>query len=300
MNYFYLAHSVSSLVCLQNLVKKKYAPSLVIIHKNFEREKLTKDFFGPIKKFCSLNTIKLIQSDNPSELKNTAKNFDLGICVGYMNILRKDFFEIPTYGIFNVHCGKLPKYRGRAPISRTIMNGDKDLIITLHKIDEGVDSGDIAIEKKIKITLKDDVNTLYKKFSDNSHKPIITLLNNVKRNRLKLIKQRISYSKANRKLRESECEIDWNKNQKDIFNQIRALKFPYPGAFAELKNKKYFLLNSTLSKIKSSGKPGSIIRARKESLTVNTKDFSLNISEIYYGNKKIDIKKEFHIGEQFS
>ena len=300
MEYFYLAHSVSSLICLRNLINKKHAPSLVIIHKNYESENLAKDFYKPINKLCSLYKIKLIESDNLSDIKDRIKNFDVGICVGYMNILRKDFFEIPNYGIFNLHCGKLPKYRGRAPISRTIKNGDKDLVITLHKMDEGVDSGDIAVENKIRITLKDDVNSLYKKFSDNSHKPIIELLNQLKRNKIKLKKQRIpAGSKPYRKLTEAECRIDWSRSQKDIFNQIRALKFPYPGAFSELNGNKYFLLNSNLSKAKSTHKPGVINKIENGNIYMNTKDFVLKISDVYNVNKKINVKKEFQTGEQF-
>jgi len=299
MQYFYLAHSVSSLVCLKNLVKAKLAPELVICHKDYQRKELSKDFFIPLKKYCALKKIKLVQSDNLPDIKDKIKNFEVGVCVGYMNILRKDFFEIPKHGIFNLHCGKLPNYRGRAPISRTIMNGDTNLVMTLHKMDEGVDSGDIAIERNIKITLKDDVNTLYKKFSENSYKTILDLLAKLEKNKLNLLKQKIDNTKANTKLSEAECRINWDRPQREVFNKIRALKFPYPGAFTVVNNEKYFFLNSTMGKIIRNGKAGLINRVDSNGISVNTKDFILKISDIYKDNKKVKVKSEFKTGEQF-
>ena len=168
MKFFYLAHGVMSNVCLRNLIEKKYVPDFVVVHKNYEREKLLESFYKPIENLCKNSSIKLLKTSSISELQKDIEGNDLGICVGFMEIIKKDIFEIPNYGILNLHCGKLPKYRGRAPISRTIMNGEKHLIISVHKIDEGVDSGDILNETKILIEDIDDVNSLYEKCSEKS------------------------------------------------------------------------------------------------------------------------------------
>ena len=299
MKFFILIHSVSSFVCLKKLIEKGYAPDLVIAHENYEREKFKKKFFIPLAKFCKLQKIRLIKSDNPDELKDLIKDYQVGFCVGYMKILRKEFFEIPKYGIFNLHCGKLPEYRGRAPISRTIMNGDKDLIATLHKIDEGVDSGPIAIETKIKITVNDDVNTLYKKFSDNSYKSIIELLKKLKSGKIRLRKQKKFKGKAYTTLSEDECRIDWGRNQIDVFNKIRALKYPYPCAFSLLDSEKYLFGDAGMTRQTSKGKPGTIEAIKKNSLYINTKDNLINVTELSSNNKKINIVKQFNIGEKF-
>jgi len=299
MKFFILIHSVSSLVCLKKLIEKGYSPDLVIVHDKYEKDKLNKIFFLPVKKLCKSEKIKFIETDNPAELKDLILGYEIGFCIGYMKILRNDFFEIPKHGIFNLHCGKLPEYRGRAPISRTIMNGDKDLIASLHKIDEGVDSGPIAIETKIKITLKDDVNTLYKKFSGNSYKSIVELLRSLQKGKLQLKKQKISKTKAYRSLTEEECRIDWNKKQFEIFNKIRALKLPYPGAFTTLNGKKYLFNYSELMEINAANKPGSIEKITGDAIYINTKDKMLKVKEIYSEGKKINIKKEFNRGVVF-
>ncbi|MBS1491895.1 MAG: methionyl-tRNA formyltransferase [Bacteroidetes bacterium] len=299
MKFFILIHSVSSLVCLNKLIKKGYAPDLVIAHDKYEREKLDKVFFTPVKKLCKRFNIKFIESDYPNDFKVDVRNYEIGFCVGYMKILRKDFFEIPKYGIFNLHCGKLPEYRGRAPISRTIMNGDENLIASLHKIDEGVDSGPVAIETKIKITLKDDVNTLYEKFSENSYKSIVELLKILKNGKLKLRKQRTTNRKPYTRLTEEECRIDWGKGQLTVFNKIRALKFPYPGAFTKLKDKKYIINDAVITKRNVSGKPGMIREVKSDAIYITVKSGVIKASDIYCGGKKVNIVKEFLTGDKF-
>lgn len=299
MNFFIMVHSVSSYICLKNLIASDYKPGIVVSHKNYEREMLNKDFYLPLEKLCAKNKIKLIESDSPSELKGEIKNYELGICVGYMKILRKDFFEIPKHGIFNLHCGKLPEYRGRAPISRTIMKGDSDLIITLHKIDEGVDSGDIAIEEKIKITNSDDVNTLYNKFSENSHKVIIKLFRDINKGVLKLKRQRKTKRKAYTSLTEQECKVDWNKDSIEVYNHIRALKKPYPCSHFIYKNQKFLTNDVKLSKLKSVHKPGIIEKRTANMLLVSTKTNSVYIGDISFNGKKVN-PKNFIIGERFN
>lgn len=299
MKFFILIHSVSSLVCLKKLIEKGYKPDLVIMHDKYEREKLQKNFFIPIESLCKKHKVRLVKTDNTSDLKEEIKNFEIGFCVGYMKILRKDFFDIPKYGVFNLHCGKLPEYRGRAPISRTIMNGDKYLIATLHKIDEGVDSGPIAIETKIKITAKDDVNSLYQKFSENSYKSIVELLKQLRKGNLKLRQQKRTRKKAYTTLSDSECHIDWKKKQIEIFNKIRALKPPYPCGFGIIDNLKYLFVNSTPTKIKSSHKTGMISKVTGNGIYINTGDNLLKVTEVLKEGKKINVSKKFKVGDKF-
>ena len=300
MNFFLIIHSVSSPVCLKKLGEKGFKPELVIAHDKYEIEKYGKIFYTPLEKFCKSKKIRLVRTDNPGSCSEIIKNFDIGFCIGYMKILRENFFETPKYGVFNLHCGKLPEYRGRAPISRTLMNGDKYLYITLHKIDEGVDSGPIAIENKMKITSKDDVNSLYEKFSESSFKPIVEFLTNFPKGKVKLKKQKKLNRTANKIISEDECKIDWRRRDSDIFNKIRALKKPYPQAFSVLADKIYKINDAQMTAVQSRGKAGSIGKIVKGTLWVNAKNRMLKISELHRDEKKINCGMEFRIGDRFS
>lgn len=301
MNYFYLAHSVMSLECLKDLVSKEYSPDLVIIHKNRDREILSESFYFPMIEFCRSKNIELIESENIIDLKERVKIFDIGICVGFMDILKKDFFEIPENGILNLHCGKLPEYRGRAPISRSIMNGEKYLTVTIHKIDEGVDSGDVCKEFKIEITKDDDVNTIYKKCSESASDMLIYCLNELKENKLKFLKQSSDLS-VNKVINDEERKINWEDDEVKIFNKIRALTSPYPCAYSLYNGKRYLFLKAEVSDEKNTDNklPGTITEIFKNSLSVASGNGLLRIFQI--ADEKLDeinFKEQFNNGDKF-
>jgi methionyl-tRNA formyltransferase len=295
MKYFYLAHNPISLTCLKVLVKENYLPEFIVIHKGYEVEKLEKSFFKPIINFSKQNHIKIYRIKSINEIKSKVEKIDSGICVGFMEIIRKDFFDLPVNGIFNLHCGKLPEYRGRAPISRAIINGDKHITVTLHKIDEGVDSGDIYIEKKIKINFKDDINILYQKCSDIAPKLIIELLKNPDNKPIRIRKQNIK-NKAFKKITPEERKINWNNDITGIRNKIRALTYPYPGAFMIFDNDSYTINKADIIKTagKTKSQQGKILEVTAQYLKIKCKNGILKISGITdMTNKKIKLKNVF-------
>ncbi len=155
------------------------------------------------------------------------------------------------------------------------------------------------IETKIKITCKDDVNTLYQKFSNNSYKSIVELLKKLEKDELKLKKQKKTNKKAYTILSEDECRINWKKSGDEIYNKIRALKFPYPQAFSALNRKKYFFNNAEMTNKASRDKSGIIEKINDAKLYVSSKDKMIKLSEVYSGDKKINLTKEFKAGDTF-
>ncbi len=303
MKFFYLAHGIMSYVCLRNLIVKKYIPDFVVIHKDYEKEKLLEAFYKPIENLCENSSILLHKTSSTSELQKDVVGNDLGICVGFMEILKKEIFEIPKHGILNLHCGKLPKYRGRAPISRAIMNGEKHLIISIHKIDEGVDSGDILNETEILIEEDDDVNSLYKKCSKKSSESIIDSFIKIETGNPIFLKQDISPdSKANKKISSEERKINWDDDIIKIRNLIRALVPPYPCAFSILNNEEYYFLISEIISNKKDfdRKNGEIINIENNSILINCCNGILKINKIEDKNSSIiDMKEKFNVGDIF-
>jgi len=301
MKFFYLAHSIMSLECLKGLVANNLIPGLAVIHKSLNRMKPEKEFYIPVKEFCLENKIELSETDDIKELKEKLSEFNIGVCVGFMSILKKEIFSIPEYGILNYHCGKLPEYRGRAPISRSIMNGEEFLTITVHQIDEGVDSGDICKEYKIKISKEDDVNTLYHKCSGVSSVIISECLGDIKERKLNFSKQ-ISDKPANKIISDEERKINWNENANAIFNKIRALTFPYPCAYFYFNNKKYLILKSipVSENVKSESVAGTVTSMSDYKIEIETGEGKLIISSItdeYL--KEIKFKEQFKTGDLF-
>jgi len=303
MMFFYLAHGIMSLVCLRNLLKEKYFPSFVIIHKDYEKEKLKETFFEPIIELCNYYGIALIRTKSISELKEKMEGYEFGICLGFMEIIKKEVFEIPKYGILNLHCGKLPEYRGRAPISRAIMNGDEFVTLSIHLMDKGVDSGDILQETKIKIEDNDNVNSMYEKCSKESASSVIECIKKIEAGNPVFIKQNIEPdSKAYRKISYEERMINWKDDIKKIHDLVLALTPPYPCAFSTLNKVDYLFVESEIdsSERNNDCSNGEILNMNDKSMLINCCNGVLKIKSIADESLSvINIKNTFKVGDIF-
>lgn len=296
--YFYLAHGIMALKGLRGLIDNNYPPEFVVTHKDFETGKMFDSFYAPIEKLCHDYDIPLLKSGKISGIKNNFENFEFGICAGFMEIIGKDVFNIPKYGIINLHCGKLPLYRGRAPISRTIMDGNNFLTMSLHKIDEGVDSGDLLYEHDIEIGIDDDVNTLYDKCCNLSAELLIKGIDKLLSGKTNIfIKQDLALkTKPNKKITEEERKINWDKSVTDIHNLIRALTIPYPCAFAAYDGIKYnFIKSEIFDRDRCNARqPGELYFADDDYILINCIDGLLKVTDIRNEeNQKINYEEIF-------
>lgn len=290
---------------MRGLIKKNYPPALVFVHKDYELQEKSDDFYLPIENICADYDIPLIKSEKLIDYKSNLMGFEFGICAGFMEIIKNDILEIPNLGIFNLHCGKLPNYRGRAPISRTIMDGNESLTMTLHKMDEGVDSGDILMEEQIKIDENDDVNTLYKKCCEKSPDVIINGIEKIisEGNKVTLQKQDLSLKpKANKKISDEERVINWNDEITKIHNLIRALTLPYPCAFSTYEGRKFNFVKSEIFSIEKckARNTGEIYFVDEDYFLINCSNGLLRVMEIRdEENNKIIAEEVFKQREKF-
>lgn len=281
MKFFYLAHGIVSFVCLKDLLTKDCTPEFVVTHKDYEYEKLKDAFYIPIKTLCEKYSVPLYPVEKLSELNHEISGCDVGICLGFMEIIKKETLDLPQHGIMNIHGGKLPKYRGRAPISRSIMNGEKFFTLTMHKMDEGVDSGDVCLETAIPITDKDDLNTLYTKCATESAPLVERFFQAVQRGTITCRKQDLSENpKPFRKITDEERHINWNNTSRTLFNLVRALVPPFPGAFFIYKEKQYLALKANILLDNNVGSPGEILFVEDNALIVKCAEGSLEIVSI--------------------
>jgi len=275
----------------------------VITHKSYLYNEYKEKFYDKLGDVCKTNSVKLICTDKISELKDDIAGVEFGISVGFMEIIKKDIFNAPKHGILNLHCGKLPEYRGRAPISRTIMDGNDSQFITLHKIDSGVDSGPVLLEKEIIIEDDDDVNSLYYKCSIHSALLVREGIEFMRMSKADLFKPQDSSKKYIpwQKLSDEERKIDWSLSNKKIFNKIRAMSLPYPCAFTTLNNMRYhFNKAKPVFSDKENGEPGLILEVNIDFIVVNTGNGLLMVYGIT--NEKyetLDFAKTFKIGDVF-
>ncbi|UCG69079.1 MAG: methionyl-tRNA formyltransferase [Thermoplasmata archaeon] len=301
MKIIFLGHRDFSVSCLRKILgMEDIEVSLVVIHThNYCADCMP--YLQEMKELCVTNSIPIEQHDKIREMKDKISSLspDLMISVGYMGILPKEIFSIPKKGTINLHAGLLPKYRGRGPITWALINDEKEIGVTVHFIDEGIDSGDIIYQDKIQITDEDNAKTLYEKATKKSPDILIRALNLLKDKDFKATPQDpqnvIYYPNIPPEL----GEINWASSSREIFNKIRALTRPYPGAYTYFKGKKIYIWKSSIAnRPKFKGHPGHILEISDNGVLVKTGDSIIVIDQIQFEDTEEVIPAKKIIGKK--
>ena len=224
---------------------------------------------------------------------------DISVVIAYGQILPKEVLEYPKHGSVNLHASILPHLRGAAPIQRAIMQGDTETGVCLMKMDEGLDTGDVFVEEKVKI---DDTTTffsLYEELSTLSAKIICENIEKVKNNEIIAKKQsdeNVSY--ANKILKE-EAIINWDEDSHKILRLINAMD-PIFGAYTIFNEKRLKLFYPRLENFNINNhenfKNGEIVKFEKDYISFKCHDGLLNIYEVQLEGKKRMKASEFMQG----
>ena len=218
---------------------------------------------SPVKTFSEKEGLQVIQ---PKSLKNNTEvieglkaiNPDLILVVAYGLILPPEIINLPKFGCINVHASLLPRWRGAAPIERSILEGDSKGGITYMKMDEGLDTGPIMKLLPCTFDEDEDSGTLEKKYQNLSKVELISFLGDLAEGEVKEVNQDSELATYAEKIEKQETEILWEQESAEcIERKIRAL-FPKYGAFTFFGDKRIKILNSTKAKISHLLSPGEI------------------------------------------
>jgi methionyl-tRNA formyltransferase len=157
----------------------------------------------------------------------------LGVVVAYGQILPKALIEIPPHGLVNVHTSLLPKYRGAAPIQWAIANDDAETGVTIMKIDQGLDTGDILTQQTTPIQVADNAPTLHDRLAQMGAVLLLPTIRDLVAGRLTPRKQPETGACYARKITKEDGRIDWSQPARTIWNRMRAFA-PWPGAYTSL------------------------------------------------------------------
>ena len=246
--------------------KKKIKIKNIIIAKKFLNESVLTILRKRKEKFI------LADKDGIHKIiKKNKKKIDINIFCGFPYIIKNDYLNLPKFGSLNLHAGKLPKYRGGSPLNWQIINGEKNIGLSVIKMKKGIDTGNIVSEKIFKLSKKDNIKSVHEKsnnlFPAMTYRSIIKLFN---RDRLK--KQNNKKASYFKQRNFEDGIIDWNKkNSSQIFNFVRALTFPYHNAYTLIKKKIFFIKECSEFKKKLNIKHSSEFLIRGNFIFVKTK-----------------------------
>lgn len=237
----------------------------------------------------------------PKSLKNNNEEFeyfkninaDLALVVAYGQIIPKEFLSLTKKGFINVHASLLPKWRGAAPIQRSIMNLDKEVGISIMKIAEQLDTGPVC--NSYKIDLEDNLNAsqVAEKLSSIAAEKISSNIDDILEDKVQFIEQDHSKATYASKIQKAEGEINWHESAEKINGKINGL-YPVPGAFFIFKDERYKILNAEIGK--EIGNPGEVINHHLEVCCGDKQ--SIKIKEIQRQGKKPQNIEEFILGSQ--
>jgi methionyl-tRNA formyltransferase len=159
---------------------------------------------------------------------------DVAIVVAYGLLLPKAILDAPRLGCYNGHASLLPRWRGAAPIQRAIMSGDSETGMMIMKMDEGLDTGPVAMAEKVAITPDMTAGELHDRLSMIGADLMVRALGALERESLTLQPQAEEGVTYAAKIDKAEARIDWSKPARDVHNVIRGLA-PFPGAWCEME-----------------------------------------------------------------
>ncbi len=248
---------------LKYFLKKKQKKIFDIKNIFLSKKNLNKDIFLKTKKFNPI----VINNVNSKLVENKIKKNEIDVILicGFPYIFKKNIFDLPKIGSINLHGGPLPKYRGGSPLNWQIINNEKYIGLSAIKVNEGIDTGEVIVQKKFKLNLNDDINLVHTKA--NKFFPILA------RDAIKKIKNKVLLKTQSKKTNtyfrqrsKKDGRIELNKaSSLQTFNLIRAITKPYPGAFCYDKNGKevIFYKSSICNNYKNNQKVGEIIIKNK-------------------------------------
>lgn len=218
------------------------------------------------------------------------------ITAAYGKILPKQILDIPTVGCLNVHASLLPKYRGPAPIQHALLNGEKTTGVTIMLMDEGVDTGDIILQKAIEIVDTDTSATLFDKLSKLGASALLEAMQGLRNGSLSPVHQ-IGEPSYAPQLNKDDGRIDWDKPAKQIVNLIRAMT-PWPSAFCYLGSERLKIL---LAKASYGTLPaGKLDTSSTDTIKVGTAEGILEILKLQPEGKKPMTARDFLLGRKIA
>lgn len=288
--------------CLENLLKEGYEVAAVVTQPDRPVGRKRVLTPTPVKAAALEHGIPVWQ---PEKLRTSttiedirALEPDLIVTAAYGQILPKSVLDIPRLGCINVHGSLLPKYRGGAPIQRSIMNGEPVTGVTIMYMAEGMDTGDMIRPIEVSITDEDNAGTMFQKLSAAGAQLLIDTLPDLIAGRIQAIPQPHEEATYAPNLKREDEKIDWSRSAREIFNQVRGL-VPFSGGFT-LWNDEVFKVwaceapsKAEADATKGSQEPGTVLTLSPRGIEVQTGAGTLWLTEVQPAGKKAMAASEF-------
>mgnify|MGYP006151209291 FL=1 len=287
-----------SVPILKSLYQNGYPISVVYTQPPQKSQRGQKIKKSPIQ---GISETLNIECRTPAYLKDNKKEYeylkkldaDIVIVVAYGQVIPRKFLSLAKKGFINIHASILPKWRGAAPIQRSIMNLEKKTGVSIMKIEEKLDSGPVCNTYKLEITDIDNAKIISEKLSLLASEKILDNIDGILEDKIEFVEQNHSEATYASKVEKSEGQIKWTDSAENIIGKINGL-YPSPGAFFIYKGERYKILKAKLAS--GAGEIGDVLDNYLEISCGNKK--SIKVIDIQRQGKKPQNISEFMLGSQ--
>jgi methionyl-tRNA formyltransferase len=282
-------HTIGYL-CLQELIERGAEVCAVVTHRDDPGEHI---WFDSVAELARSAGIAVFQPRNPNTSAFVdlirSRQPELILSFYYRRLLGKDLLAIPPLGGVNLHGSLLPKYRGRSPVNWVLVNGERQTGVTLHYMTEEADAGDIIAQRLVEITFADTALTLFRKVAQAGLDLFQETFPLLKAGLAPRIPQDPAQATYYGGRRPEDGKIEWVRPALALYNLIRAVTAPYPGAFTWYQGKKLCVWSSCPSAGpgESGWIPGTILGVRDGACLVATGEGNLLLTQMQWQGEEM-------------
>ena len=262
---------------LKALINSNHEVSGVVCQPDRPGKRGKKLVIGPVKKAAIDAGLEVLQPAKLSIAALEQLNFDLLVVVAYGQVLTSAVLDYPRFGCINVHASLLPRWRGAAPVQRSILAGDSTTGVTIMQIDEGLDTGDMLATKSFTIESTDTSGSILTKMLNSGAPLLVETIDKFEAGKILPVKQDAKDASYASKIRVEEGNIDWTRPAIEVDRLVRAFQ-PVPAAFTYLGN-----IRAKIHRgfpIDGAALPGSLIRLTSEGIDIACGDGAYRVQAI--------------------
>lgn len=291
MRIVFFGTPVFAAAALERLLLSGHAVSAVVTQPDRPKGRALAVTASPVKELAGRNKIKIFQPEklNDKQLLSelSALRADIFIVVSYGKILPKALLQIPRLYCLNIHASLLPKYRGASPIAAALLNRDQETGVTLMKITEQLDAGDILVQQAVPIHPQDDAVTLSEKLSKLSGELLIRGMEQIEAGKDVFYPQQEDQATYANRLKKENGKIDWSRPASEIEALVRAL-VPWPSAYTFYQGKRLQIWKVLVQPRPCYGRYGQVLKVAHDSgeIEVSTGEHILRILEVQPENRR--------------
>jgi methionyl-tRNA formyltransferase len=238
---------------------------------------------SPVKKMALKNHIQVQQPQSLTDYKLQVTSYNLAVVAQYGELIPQSILDTPTNGTLNVHTSLLPKYRGASPIQSALINGETETGVTIIKMDEGLDTGPIIIQKSLEIDQNDTYPQLSQKLAKIGSEALLEAIPGYISGKLQPTAQDVSKATSCKQLSREDGQIDWLKSAEEVYNQYRGMT-PWPGVWTVWGGKRLKLLKIKSVEIKLEA---GQVKTDADKLFIGCGEGAIEVFELQLEGKKV-------------